>query len=171
MNDYLAIGTGLIFSLIAIIGIGRLVEKLFDNRRSLSPLSIPDEAPLVLPDLPTSIPSVSYSENNLFIGSMQIELETVIKQVIPLYEIIFVLFDPLADNFHFVVSNLIGIDYSGNEVWRAELPSGYGIKPNPSRYSYIKITNVDPLESYTSSGFNCQIDQSNGQIVESVFTK
>ncbi len=60
-----------------------------------------------------------FSENNLFIGSMQIELETVIKQVIPLYEIIFVLFDPLADNFHFVVSNLIGIDYSGNEVRRA----------------------------------------------------
>jgi hypothetical protein len=171
MNDYLVIGIGLILSLTAIVGIARLVEKVLDRKRSLSPFPIPEEAPLTLPDLPSSLPSVSFNRNMLFIGSKQYEHITAIKQVIPLSEIIVVLFDPFADNFDFEVSNLAGIDYSGNEVWRAELPSGYGIEPNPSHDSYMKITNTDPLETYSWSGFNCQIDQSNGQITESVFTK
>jgi len=171
MNDYLLIGTGLIVSLIIIVSIARLVEKAFDRIRSKAPLPIDEEIPLSVPDLPASLPSVTYDENILSIGSMKLELESVIKQVLPMHEIIIVLFDSLADNSLFEVSNLAGIDYSGNEAWRAKLPSGYGIKPDPSRSSYMKITSVDPLKSYTSSGFDCQIDPSSGLIIESVFAK
>ena len=158
MNDYILIGTGIIISLIIIVGIARLVEKAFDKIRSQSPLPIPEQITLSVPDLPASLPRITYNENILSVGSLKLELETVIKQVLPMHEIIVVLFDNLAENFLFEVSNLAGIDYSGNEVWRAKLPSGYGIKPDPSRSSYMKITSVDPLESYTSSGFDCQID-------------
>jgi len=171
MNDYLLIGTGIIISLIIILGIARMVEKAFDKIRSQSPLHIPEEDTLSVPDLPSSFPSVTFNENILSVGSIQFELETVIKQVLPMHEIIVVLFDSLAENFLFEVSNLAGMDYSGNEVWRAKLPSGYGITPDPSRSSYMKITNVDPLKTYTSSGFVCRIDPASGRIIESVFTK
>ncbi len=102
---------------------------------------------------------------------MQIHLEAKIKQAIPFPEQIIVILDPFADHALYEISNLIGISYSGEELWRAELPSGYGIKANPSTGRYVSITSVYPLKAYSSSGFNCQINPLNGQIIESEFVK
>ena len=171
MNDYLYLGIGILISLIAIIGISRWLEKAFKEIRSRKSPSLPEEATLVLPDLPPSIPSVSHYENLLSIGSKQIQLEATIKQAIPLNDVIIVLLDSLAAPSLYGVSNLVGINYSGVVLWRAELPSGYGIKASPSHDRYIQITNVEPLEAYCSSGFVCQINLSNGNIIESEFVK
>ena len=92
MNDYLSLGIGIVISLIAIIGISRWLEK-FREIRSQESHSVPEEAPLVLPDLPPSIPSVSHNENILSIGSKRIQLEAEVKQTIPLYELIVVLLE------------------------------------------------------------------------------
>ena len=171
MNNFFIVGIAILFSMLAIVGIARLVEKIFERRRYIPSFSIPNETPLVLPDLPSYLPNVRYNENVLFIASAQIELESNIEQAIPLSELIIVLLDPFADPSLYDASNLVGINYSGDEVWRAELPSGYGVKANPSHVRYIKITNIDPLTAYNGSGFSCKIDPLSGKIIESVFTK
>ena len=171
MNDYLSLGIGIVISLIAIIGISRWLEKTFKEIRSRESHPVPEEAVLVLPDLPPSIPSVSHIENILSIGPKPIQLEAAVKQIIPLYTLIVVLLDSLAAPSLYEVSNLVGFNYSGEELWRAELPSGYGIIASPYHDRYMKITKVEPLESYCSSGFVCQINLSNGQIIESEFVK
>jgi hypothetical protein len=171
MSDFLVVGLGITVSIIAIVGIARMVEKAFGKRRSLKTQSVPEEIPLVLPDLPPSIPKVTYNENVLQIGSIKIELESKIEQVVSLPELILVLLDPFASPSCYEKSNFGGINYEGAELWRAELPSGYGIEVNPSRERYMKIIQVDPMKAYSWSGFMCIIDPSSGKIIESVFTK
>jgi len=171
MSDFLVIGLVIAASIIAIVGIARMVEKAFGKRRSLSTQSVTEEAPLVLPDLPPSIPRVSYNENVLHIGSIKIELESNIEQVVSLPELIIVLLDPFASPSCYEKSNFGGFNYMGAELWRAELPSSYGIEANPSRERYMKVTQVEPLKVYSWSGFMCTIDPSSGQVIESVFTK
>jgi len=148
-----------------------MVEKAFGKRMLLTTQSVPEEAPLVLPDLPPSIPKVTYNENVLQIGSIKIELESRIEQLVSLPELIIVLLDPYASPYCYEKSNLGGFNYEGAELWMAELPSGHGIDANLSRDRYTKIIQVEPLKVYSFSGFICTIDPSAGQIIESVFTK
>jgi len=171
MNDLLVVALGIAASIITIVSIARMVEKAFGKRRSLSTQSVTEEAPLVLPALPPSIPKVTYNENVLHIGSIKIELESKIEQVVSLPELIIVLLDPFASPPCYEKSNLGGFNYEGDELWMAELPSGHGIEVNPSRDRYTKIIQVEPLKVYSFSGFICIIDPSVGQIIEPVFTK
>lgn len=171
MNDFLAVGIGIIASIFAIVGIARLVEKAFEKRRSMTTQAEPEEIQLVLPDPPPSFPKVTFNENVLQIGSIKIELESKIEQALSLPDLIIVLLDPFDSASCYEKSNLGGFNYEGSELWRAELPSGYGIEADPSHMRYMKITQVEPLMAFSWSGFICIIDHTSGQIIESVFTK
>ena len=118
MNDYFAVGIGLLVSLIFIVRIARLLQKRLNTKGPLFAHLLPEpkeEADLVLPDLPQSVPIVSYNENILRIGSIQKPLEATIKQVIPLFGQIIVQLDPHAGHFIYQESNLVAINCSCHE--------------------------------------------------------
>lgn len=61
--------------------------------------------------------------------------------------------------------NIVAIDFTGNEIWRSELPSEDDFFANPPYFD------EGTLKSASWKGFTCSIDQRTGKILEREFTK
>lgn len=61
--------------------------------------------------------------------------------------------------------NLVAFNFSGQELWKAELPT------NSSMDSYYKIISEEPLIADSYCSYRCTIDRSTGRIVNKEFFK
>ena len=61
--------------------------------------------------------------------------------------------------------NLVAFDLSGQELWKAELPT------NTSMDAYYKLVSEKPIVADSYCSFRCTIDEASGKIVTKEFFK
>lgn len=104
--------------------------------------------------------------NSLKLGSVKHDFEHKLKLVEIYDDKIIILFDPDSYIKKFgQFNNIVAIDFSGNKIWTAELPT------NSSGDLYLSITSRDPLIAYSIKGFDCEIDTATGKVNAIEFIK
>jgi hypothetical protein len=113
-----------------------------------------------------SLKPVTCSGATLSLGDTKLSMACDVKEAFVLGDKVIVLLDPDAcvggsEPFR----NLLALDFSGNRVWTAELPTD---KPADV---FTRIVSREPLRADSFSSFECSIDPSNGRLLAAVFSK
>lgn len=110
--------------------------------------------------------SVTFSGAMLRIGDTTLSMPCDVKEAFVLGDKVIVLLDPdacLGGSEPF--RNLLALNFSGNRVWTAELPTD---KPTDV---FTRIVSRAPLRADSFSSFECSIDPSNGRLLAAGFFK
>ena len=103
--------------------------------------------------------------NWIFGEGIRFEIEYPALEAVFINGRVLVTFDWMAFERNAPAQNLFCYDSSGNLLWRAPT-IGMGAVD-----AFTGVTNEEPLWVGNFSGFNCRIDETSGQVLETCFTK
>ena len=105
--------------------------------------------------------------NSLYQDGRILRLKYPVKDAFPSDDsAIIVLYDPDASlGVSGQFRNLVAVTNTGEEIWRAELPT------NQSADVYTAISSRAPLQAFTWSSFQCRIDEATGRLLSKEFLK
>jgi len=110
--------------------------------------------------------NISFSNNKVVIDGTDVPLQYEVMDAFELKGKVVVLFDP--DSFipkFGQFKNLIAIDFSGNLLWEAQLPT------TESGDCYYKLVSREPLKALSFKSYSCEINVSDGSVTSKDFTK
>lgn len=110
--------------------------------------------------------AIKVESGNVFAQGNEIRLEYPVIDAFQEGNKIIVLFDSDAEtNPHKQFPNLTAIDFHGQRLWTAELPTTRGGD------RYYQISSRNPLIADSIYSYNCEIDSQTGRIKQKIYYK